>query len=489
MKIIDLFSGAGGFHIGFEEAGFEIGLAIDNNVFVEKYHLNNFPHIPFLREDIRNIPSETIFSIIGHGEIAGIVGSTPCQGFTSKSNSSHSDLEKDNLIMESLRLVNEIKPKFFVMETVNQFLYLNKGDSIKELCKEINQMGYSCDFKVMNMADYGVPQQRKRLFIIGIRGGEEISFPYPTHSENGMTGLSKWETCWSAIHDLENTPEDPSVNHIFTERFKGSPNNQLLNNRHKKRVNRRLDKQKPSLTINGADPLIHPTLDRKLTIRELARIQTFPDQIVFYGERRKQHQLVGATVPPLFSFQLATHLMNIFDEIKSVREAIRTCPVSDGKSFEKVVRNFLKICFKNIYKELDLDEQVRSEEGLSIKDFIIYNSRSSNDFLNHLRTNKKVELLLFEAKNYKDPLSYTDLARFKNYIDDNPHFGNFGIVISRNGIDDNCKRNIDLQLHKGIYILILSEGDLYAMLDELEMERDPINIIEAKYKQMIKKMP
>lgn len=519
MIAVDLFSGVGGFHIGFEKAGFKIGLAIDNNEDVEKTHKFNYPHIPFLKQDIAEVTSETIFSILGYKHVDVLLGGPPCQGFSinNKRNPSSSDKENGNtLIYSYLRLVKEIQPKFLVIEQVRGILSLEKGKFVKYVLEELEKINYESKLKILNMADFGVPQNRERVFIIANRIGQTIKFPLLTHSENGSNGLKNWNTCWDVISDLEMIIEDEGINHVplRNPEYKLERNNQISpgeshsKNSSTSRIGekyignriKRLNGNKPSITISSDFP-IHPTLNRSITIREAARIQTFPDNIIFCGSKRQQSIQIANAVPPLFSKQLATSILESIKgesgndrqnlkrkEIEKIKDLLRSIPYSNGPLFEDIVYKILRFCFANAYGELELEEQVRSEDGLTVKDFIIYNFESNNEFLNQLRFNRGAELLLFEAKNYAKPISQSNFSGFKGYITDNPHFGKLGILISRSGITENAKTYIQVQLQKGIYIIDLNEDDLNQMLDKLQKDEDPISIIKSKYKKMISRM-
>ncbi|QSB10846.1 DNA cytosine methyltransferase [Lysinibacillus fusiformis] len=333
MKVVDLFCGAGGLHLGFQEAGFEIKLAVDSNPIVAKTHEFNFPEIPFFSDDINQLTGFELFNLIEGEEIDVLIGGPPCQGFSTIGKRVSSNFERrtaederNKLILEYIRILNQLKPKYFVIENVKGLLTMDKGDFIKGVYKELDKTGYDYKLKLLNMADYGVPQLRERVFIIGNRLGHEVNFPLPTHSENGEDGTFSWENCWYAIQDLVEIKEDKDFNHVplkhtekIIERYKlipeggRLPENDLPPELYRKNFGntyKRLSRFKPALTMvpgNDAFP-IHPILNRSLTVREAARIQTFPDWMIFKGNRRQQGHQVGNAVPPLFSRILAEHI-------------------------------------------------------------------------------------------------------------------------------------------------------------------------------------
>ena len=339
---IDLFSGAGGLHIGFERAGYRIKLCIDNDSLVERTHRRNFPHIPFINDDIRKVSPATIKSYLEGRPLDVLIGGPPCQGFSTigKRVSSNPNVraEKDprnELVLTYANLIKELKPKFIVMENVKGILTLQGGTYLKNVMKLLHEAGYNAEYKLINMADYGVPEIRERVIILGNRVGLPIEFPLPDHSDKPDDGLPMWNNCWDVIKDLENMGDNPSFNHValkHTEKIiaryklipEGGrlPEDKLPPELYRKNFGntyKRLSRTRPALTMvpgNDAFP-IHPTLNRSLTVREAARIQTFPDTIIFEGNRRQTGHQVGNAVPPMFSEKLA---LFISEQIKKAKE-------------------------------------------------------------------------------------------------------------------------------------------------------------------------
>jgi DNA (cytosine-5)-methyltransferase 1 len=328
-NVIDLFCGAGGLHIGFEQVGFCVKLCIDNSALVEKTHKRNYPHIPIINRDILEIPIDEIAEYCD-SQIDVIIGGPPCQGFSTIGRRVSSNPEKRNqtdsrneLIFVYANIVSALKPKFIVMENVKGILTMKNGSYLDMVLKELRRSGYNVDYRLVNMADYGVPQIRERVIILGNRIGLPVEFPKPDHSDNHDDGLDPWVDCWSVISDLESMCDNPAFNHVALkhtqtniERYKRIPEGGRLPEdtlsadlyrRNFGNTYKRLSRKRPALTMvpgNDAFP-IHPTLHRSLTVREAARIQTFTDDIVFEGNRRQQGHQVGNAVPPLFSRKLA----------------------------------------------------------------------------------------------------------------------------------------------------------------------------------------
>ena len=162
LTAIDLFSGAGGLHIGFENAGFEIKLCIDNDNLVERTHKRNFPNIPMINRDIRKIKSTEIQSYLDGNGVDVVIGGPPCQGFSTIGHRVSSDPEKraahdprNELVLVYANLINALKPKFIVMENVKSILTMDGGKYLQNVLDKLRKAGYNADYKLVNMADYG----------------------------------------------------------------------------------------------------------------------------------------------------------------------------------------------------------------------------------------------------------------------------------------------------------------------------------------------
>lgn len=339
---IDLFCGAGGLHIGFENAGFNIKLCVDNNDIVEKTHRRNFPNIPIINRDIKKVSTDEIRGYLDDKKVDVIIGGPPCQGFSTIGHRVSSNPEKrsqkdprNELVLTYARIINEIRPRFIVMENVKGILTLEKGAYLNNVLSILAKAGYNVEYKLINMADYGVPEVRERVIIIGNRIGLPVTFPAPDHSDNPDDNLPAWENCWDVLKDLEKMADNPSFNHVALkhtckniERYKlipeggRLPEDKLSKELYRKNFGntyKRLARNRPALTMvpgNDAFP-IHPTLNRSLTVREAARIQTFPDSIIFEGNRRQQGHQVGNAVPPVFSKKLAIFIL---EQIKKAKD-------------------------------------------------------------------------------------------------------------------------------------------------------------------------
>jgi DNA (cytosine-5)-methyltransferase 1 len=371
MKIIDLFAGCGGLTTGFEQAGFNSVLAVEmDNGAAETYSLNH-PNTTVLIKDITTI--DKIIPYISESNmktgIVGVVGGPSCQGFSLSGNRDPKD-PRNSLFMDYLRIVREIKPKFFVMENVQGMLSMKTktGEYVVDVVlKEMDDSGYNVSYDVLNAAEFGVPQARKRLIFIGIRKDlefhkEEVLPTGWLFGENQITveqalmDLPPIKACeGSEEQDYYSEPQNDYqrycrnnsskvYNHIamrhtkrLVERFEQIKFGQSVgdvSNEHGQRQrgdatkisgksynqnNYRPYPNKPSPTIPASfqSNFIHPYLNRNYTAREGARLQSFPDTYIFKGKRTNmswdkdlsQYQQIGNAVPPLLAKAIAENIL------------------------------------------------------------------------------------------------------------------------------------------------------------------------------------
>lgn len=357
IRVLDLFCGCGGFSLGFEQAGFHIKYAIDNWKGCQETFENNHPNTEFILKNIQELNPENFKNV----DI--VIGSPPCQEF-SVANNNPNPSKGMILIIEFLKWIKIINPKYWIMENVPQ------------IQKFLRKRFYSVEIprvKILNSANYGVPQKRKRCF-----AGKYL-IPYPTHFETGGINLygkkiNNWKTVFDALHDImfiepnqENEPRDYELKDSFFKKHGGLdlhkpskmittkddfaliPNHNCFSNLIESKydlANREIKINKPSTTIhaklrtsqkiclshvrnpftsggnsnfyNVNDPsrtiTNNPhsivqnqkgTIYRRLTVRECARLQSFPDNFIFYGSKSPQYEMVGNAVPPLMAYHLA----------------------------------------------------------------------------------------------------------------------------------------------------------------------------------------
>lgn len=313
MKIVSLFSGAGGLDLGLVQAGNEVIWAndIDKNA-VETYRHNIGDHI--VLDDIKNIDVNDI------PDADVVVGGFPCQGFSQANRFRMLEDDRNQLYRFFYNVIKTKQPKFFIAENVKGILTLGKGEAIKQIIADFEKAGFITDLHLVNMADYGVPETRQRVIIIGQRndlGNEMIfRFPAPTHDKDSKNGLQPWRSIKEAIDHFPN-PDEPNdvMNHEYSK-YKVEYRDYT--------AHRRTDPDKPSPTIlargnggGGVCAIPHYNGERRLTVRESATVQTFPEDFLFYGVRGSCYRQIGNAVPVLFAKILGMELMRIQKEGKA----------------------------------------------------------------------------------------------------------------------------------------------------------------------------
>lgn len=323
---IDLFAGAGGMTLGFDKAGFNNILAVEFDKCIAETYRFNFPNHNLIVEDIKNISNDEIKRIIGNSNIDVIIGGPPCQGFSiaGRIGRNFIDDERNNLFKEFVRFVKVIQPKIFVMENVSSLKTHNKGKTIKEIIKEFEKVGYTVKCNVLNAVNYGVPQHRRRIFVIGtLNNINKFKFPeksnrYITIKEalKGLPELKSGETSDIPNHNAMNHSKQMLEKMSFVKDG-GNRNDIPAEIRPKSgdiRKYIRYNSKKPSICITGdMRKVFHFDQNRALTGRELARIQTFPDEFIFKGNSGKIQQQIGNSVPPKLAYQIANSVKELLD--------------------------------------------------------------------------------------------------------------------------------------------------------------------------------
>lgn len=323
-KALDLFCGAGGLSLGLKRAGFDVIYALDHDDdSISTYNLNLGAHGHV--GDVRRLTKSSLASSgIDVSAIDLVTGGPPCQGFSVQRRGSDDD-ERNFLVLEFLRLVLEIKPKFFLMENVSGLLSPRGKAFMDRFCDDCASHGYALDIQKLNAADYGVPQYRKRAFLIGQRqesSSLEFEFPCPIPEF-----VESPVTVRQAIFDLLPLTESQVANHkgdrlskINLARIRsikaGQGRDSLpehlqlpchKNNKSHRHLDTygRLPWDQPAPTITARFDSFsrgrfgHPELDRTITLREGARLQTFPDSFAFCGTKVSVARQIGNAVPPV----------------------------------------------------------------------------------------------------------------------------------------------------------------------------------------------
>ncbi len=368
-QAISLFAGAGGCSLGFKQAGYEVRFATDIDPDAVLTYRQNFPGVPCERADICDLSAADLLKQVGlqPGELDMLIGGPPCQGFSSAGGKNSGD-PRNSLLNHYVRLLHELQPKWFVMENVEGLLTNNNGLHVRDAVGAFLDAGYSVNLEKLYAQGYGVPQRRKRVLIVGNRLGRDFIFPEPDTHFSGNIFRKSDATFASAVDDLPppiRDSEEPirllghagselqvylragatavtehfasPLEGIQLERVRGLRPGQTMKDlparlqhgsfqrRAFRRVMdgmpsekrggapsglKRLFADEPSLTITGAATreFVHPVEDRLLTIRECARLQTFPDTFTFSGNAGSKIQQIGNAIPPLLASVIAEHI-------------------------------------------------------------------------------------------------------------------------------------------------------------------------------------
>ena len=344
LTCIDLFAGAGGLSLGFEEAGFQTAVAVDSWLPAVDTYTCNFPEVPFLQADLRDLNAHDLLASSGLITAPTVVtGGPPCQGFSSAGRRESTD-PRNTLVSVFARLVAELRPPFVMFENVEGFLTAGAGAAVVALLDPLVAAGYQIHLRKVNAANYAVPQLRKRVIAIGALGFEP-PFPEITHTAYGAPGahlagvtyppsptlrdaLSSLAPpgCAAAPRDHDVVPLsecDLERSHFLAagDTMKSLPahlRHPSYDRRAYRRVMdgtpsdkrggapaglRRLHWDQPSKAITSAAvrEFLHPDEHRFLTLRECARLQTFPDDFTFVGSKADKATLIGNAVPPRLS--------------------------------------------------------------------------------------------------------------------------------------------------------------------------------------------
>jgi len=385
---VDLFAGAGGLTLGLKSVGFRTLMANDNWMPAVETLEENFPEVDVRAEDVRGLTGEQITERADFDGCPTLVaGGPPCQGFTSAGARRASDM-RNTLVSEFARLVVEMRPGWFLFENVEGFLTMSDGAFVTDLLDGVIEAGYVVRLRKVNVANYGVPQLRKRVIALG-RLRADPGFPSPTHHAFGAPGVSTMATavlplCPTVGDGLEGLPaateshEEPSghrpskVSKMDLERIRRLAPGQTMQDlppefqhrsyarRANRRVSdgmpterrggapaglRRLRLDEPSKAITSAAPreLIHPIEDRPLTLRECARLQGFPDGFRFLGSRSEKATLIGNAIPPAFGSRFAAWVQLVATKpIESRAGGLVEFHVTNGSGMSPTLRRVVE---------------------------------------------------------------------------------------------------------------------------------------------------
>lgn len=341
MKIIDLFAGVGGLSLGFEEAGFETIASVDIWEDAVATYNHNHENGAGIVSDIKEFNRKILPKLLKEHGVTGVIGGPPCQGYSSARLSDRSEKvtgineERNQLYLEFVKTVKVANPDFFLLENVRGMVSMDKGAFVQDILKRFGALGYTVSFRILNASDYGVPQSRQRVFFIGMKNKE---FIFPTASGEIIgckealsdlplkaTGAKTYKATPKNEYQLKMRKGSAFVlNHEETSHSQqtidiismvpdgGSIKSLPEEYWHIRKFNKafqRMNSRLPSMTIDtGHRNYFHFSQNRIPTVRESARIQSFPDKFEFLGSKTSQYKQVGNAVPPLLALVLAREI-------------------------------------------------------------------------------------------------------------------------------------------------------------------------------------
>jgi DNA (cytosine-5)-methyltransferase 1 len=312
--VLDVFCGAGGLSTGFERAGFDVIAGIDLNTDYLYTFEQNHNDARAVRADLMDTSPAVVFeeNDLRPTDVDVLVGGPPCKGFSLAGNRDPDD-ERNTLVDSYLDFVEHAHPTVFVMENVPGLLSMLDGAVIKHVFSRAEQMGYTAEYRVLNAADFGVPQTRRRVFVVGHTTGETPQFPVPTHApiEEAQNGRKPHTTVEQAFDGIN---WDTVANHVKTDhqpdtvdRISDVEVGESLYDSYTSSWKRIApDQPAPTIKENHNAPFIHPFEDRVGTVRECAVLQGFPSDYVFTGAKSTQLKTVGNAVPVPLAEAVAT---------------------------------------------------------------------------------------------------------------------------------------------------------------------------------------
>ncbi|MBM6761014.1 DNA cytosine methyltransferase [Megamonas hypermegale] len=327
MKVISLFSGCGGLDLGFEKAGFEIPVANEFDKTIWDTFEINHPKTKLIKGDIRNIKEEDF-----PNEIDGIIGGPPCQSWSEAGTLKGIDDDRGKLFYDYIRILKNKKPKFFLAENVSGMLSVRHSEAVKNFTSMFEQSGYDISLTLVNAKDYGVAQERKRVFFIGFRKDLNVNFTFPKGStKNDSKKITLRDVIWdlqeTAVPAGEKNYANPNaINN--NEYFIGNYSTIFMSRNRVKSW----DEQAFTVQASGRQCQLHPqapkmlkieknkfcfvkekeSLYRRMTVREIARIQGFPDDFKFiYKNVNNGYKMIGNAVPVNLAYEIAIVIKNI----------------------------------------------------------------------------------------------------------------------------------------------------------------------------------
>lgn len=333
MKVVSFFAGCGGLDLGFEQAGFRVVWANEFEPHCRATYIRNHPNTEFVLGDVCKIDPDSI------PDCDGFVGGPPCQSWSVGGKQKGLDDERGQLFLKYIELINAKKPKFFVIENVKGMLDEKFKDVFEDFVNRLDNAGYDVQWSLLDAVNFRIPQNRERVFFVGFRKELNVTFTFPNPTCTEPITLEK------AIGDISEVPnyysgcktKDRIVNNIKR------PNHDVITSKFGSfyyRGNRRRGWQQPSFTINATADFapLHPSSPkmmyfghenwnfqkdklneyRRLSVRECARIQTFPDNFIFeYDDIKDAYKMIGNAVPPRLGNEIAKSIINALGHIET----------------------------------------------------------------------------------------------------------------------------------------------------------------------------
>ncbi len=388
---ISLFSGAMGLDLGIEAAGFDIKVCVEMDHWAaETIRINT--SIPVIERDINDVSSEDILKVSGlkKENIDLVVGGPPCQAFsTAGKQRGFSDI-RGGCIIQFIRVVSDLKPKYFILENVRGILSaklnavpeaykeydsikMESGSVLKLVLNEFNKLGYRISYALLNAANYGVPEKRERVVMIG-HLGDRVPIPAPSHSESGAFGTKKWVSLRDSIGDLQGKPmryiplrsrmekymkligEGENWTKLDPAVAKEAMGKAYVLSGGKTGFLRRLsfDEPAPTLVTSPTMPatqLCHPKELRPLSVEEYARIQQFPDTWIFEGRIESIYKQIGNAVPVGLGKAVGNQIIRHINHLTSPTEE------EDNKiPYSRYTNSTDSVCAKYQHRNINLNK-------------------------------------------------------------------------------------------------------------------------------------
>lgn len=343
MKIVSFFSGCGGLDLGFEQAGFDVIWANDNDKAVHATYMLNHPNTYLCKDDMRSLSAHDI------PDCDGFIGGPPCQSWSEGGKQRGLDDERGKMFLTYIHFIQAKKPKFFVIENVKGILSDKHFQTFIQMLDELKRAGYIVHYSLMNTMYYHIPQERYRVIVVGIRNDINVDYHFPTPDENDIISLRK------AIGDISESPKgyiDDAVSQSNSTRpnhdvYMGTFDNKYMARNRVRGWNEvsftiqaqarncPLHPQAPKMLYISRDKQIfYPGkehLYRRLSVRECARIQTFPDHFRFiYQDVCDGYKMVGNAVPPRLGKAIALSIKEAFSHIKRNNVSILVATYRDN---------------------------------------------------------------------------------------------------------------------------------------------------------------